>query len=86
MLKLVTFNIRCDYDQDKGNSFRYRKSMILKQIQKEKPDLICFQEVLSHVAVWLKDVLEDYYVVGCGRSETLEDEQVAVAYKKKRLN
>lgn len=86
MLKLVTFNIRCDYDQDKGNSFRYRKSLILNQIQKEKPDLICFQEVLPHVAAWLKDVLEDYYVVGCGRSETLEDEQVAVAYKKKRLN
>ena len=25
MLKLVTFNIRCDYDQDGVNSFRFRK-------------------------------------------------------------
>lgn len=86
MLKLVTFNIRCDFNQDKGNSFRYRKPLILKKIQTEKPDLICFQEVLPHVAVWLKEVLDDYYVVGCGRSETLRDEQVAVAYKKNRMN
>ena len=31
MLKLVTFNIRCDYDQDGANSFRFRKPVILKK-------------------------------------------------------
>lgn len=86
MLKLVTFNIRCDYDQDGENSFRYRKPLILKKIDREQPDVICFQEVLPHVAVWLKQSLTDYYVIGCGRSETLEDEQMAVAYKRDRLN
>lgn len=86
MLKLVTFNIRCDYDQDGENSFRYRKPLILNKIEKEQPDVICFQEVLPHVAVWLKQSLADYYVIGCGRSETLEDEQMTVAYRKDRLN
>lgn len=86
MLKLVTFNIRCDYDQDGENSFRYRKPLILKKIEEEQPDVICFQEVLPHVAVWLKQSLTDYYVIGCGRSETLEDEQMTVAYKRDRLN
>lgn len=86
MLKLVTFNIRCDYDQDGENSFRYRKPLIIKKLEKERPDIICFQEVLPHVAVWLKQSLTDYYVIGCGRSETLEDEQMAVAYRKDRLN
>lgn len=86
MLKLVTFNIRCDYNQDGPNSFSYRKPLILRKLKKERPDVICFQEVLPHVAAWLKETLEDYTVVGCGRSETLEDEQVAVAYRKDRLN
>lgn len=49
MLKLVTFNIRCDYDQDGANSFRFRKPVILKKLAEEKPDVICFQEVLPHV-------------------------------------
>ena len=65
MLKLVTFNIRCDYDQDGANSFRFRKPVILKKLTEEKPDVICFQEVLPHVAVWLKENLTEYTVIGC---------------------
>lgn len=86
MFKLVTFNIRCDYGQDGNNNFEYRKPFILEKLKAERPDLICFQEVLPHVAIWLKEVLTDYYVVGCGRSDTLEDEQVSVAYLKERMN
>ena len=81
-MKLVTFNIRCDFDQDGENSFRFRKGLILKKLEEEKPDVICFQEVLPHVAVWLRENLKDYYVVGCGRSEELRDEQVSVAFRK----
>ena len=65
MLKLVTFNIRCDYDQDGANSFRFRKPVILKKLAEEKPDVICFQEVLPHVAAWLKENLTEYTVIGC---------------------
>ena len=86
MIKLVTFNIRCDYDQDGANSFRFRKPVILKKLAEEKPDVICFQEVLPHVAAWLKENLTEYTVVGCGRSETLEDEQMTVAFRTDRLN
>ena len=85
-MKLVTFNIRCDFDQDGENSFRFRKGLILKKLEEEKPDVICFQEVLPHVAVWLRENLKDYYVVGCGRSEELRDEQVSVAFRKDTLN
>lgn len=85
-MKIVTFNIRCDFEQDGRNNFCYRKPLILEKIQKEKPDIICFQEVLPHVARWLKEVLDEYYVIGCARSETLEDEQVSIAYRKDRLN
>ncbi|MGN0298506.1 MAG: endonuclease/exonuclease/phosphatase family protein [Lachnospiraceae bacterium] len=85
-MKIVTFNIRCDYGQDGSNNFCYRKPLVLKKIAQEQPDIICFQEVIPDVAVWLKEVLTEYYIIGCGRSETLEDEQVAIAYRKDRMN
>lgn len=85
-MKFVTFNIRCDYDQDGKNSFRYRKPLILKKLEQEKPDIICFQEVLPHVAVWLKESLKEYYVVGCSRSDVLDDEQATIAFKKDVYN
>ena len=85
-MKFVTFNIRCDYDQDGENSFRFRKPLILEKIAKEQPDILCFQEVLPHVAAWLKENLTDYCVVGCGRGESLDGEQVSIAYRKDRYN
>ncbi len=85
-MKIVTFNIRYDCGQDGINNICYRKPLILQKIRQEAPDIVCFQEVLPHVAVWLKESLEEYYVVGCGRSETLEDEQTAIAYRKDVCN
>ena len=85
-MKVVTFNIRCDYGQDGRNQFSNRKSLILKKIEQEKPDLIGFQEVLPHVAAWLKESLTQYSIIGCGRSSDLRDEQMSIAYRKDRMN
>lgn len=85
-MKFVTFNIRCDYGQDGENCFSNRKPLILKKLRQEQPDIICFQEVLPHVAAWLKENLAEYCVLGCGRSEVLGNEQATVAFKKERYN
>ena len=85
-MKLVTCNIRCDYDQDGENSFRFRKAPLLEKFNTEQPDIICFQEVLPHVAAWLKESLTGYYVIGCGRDADYRGEQVSVAYRPDRLN
>jgi len=85
-MKLVTFNIRCDYGHDGENNFVYRKPLILKKIAQEQPDVLCFQEVLPHVALWLRESLKDYYVIGCGRSPELQDEQMTVAFRADRFN
>lgn len=85
-MKFVTFNIRCDFNQDGDNCFCYRAPLIKKKIEEEQPDIICFQEVLPHIAAWLKNELDGYYVIGCGRSAELRDEQMAVAYRKDKLN
>jgi len=79
-MKLCTFNIRYDGGTDGINNFCYRKPLILRKLSEEKPDVICFQEVLPHVAAWLRDNLHGYYTVGCGRSEELEGEQLTVAF------
>lgn len=46
-MKVVTFNIRCDYGQDGLNEFANRKELILRKVNQEKPDIIGFQEVAS---------------------------------------
>ncbi len=81
-MKIVTFNLRCDRQQDGDNCFIYRQPLILRAIERERPDVICFQEVLPHMAVWLKSSLGDYYMAGCGRSEKLDGEQLTVAFRK----
>lgn len=85
-MRIVTFNIRLDNGQDGINNFCNRKAFILEKLKRECPDIICFQEVLPHVAIWLKEELTEYYIVGCGRDEKLRDEQVAIAYRKDRMN
>ena len=35
-MKVVTFNIRCDYGQDGLNEFANRKELIFKKINQEK--------------------------------------------------
>lgn len=84
-MKVVTFNIRCDYGQDEKNNFIYRRPLILEKIKKEEPDILCFQEVLPHVALWLRDNLLDYHVLGCGRDANLTGEQMTIAYKKEKF-
>ena len=81
-MKIVTFNLRCDRSQDGENSFVYRQPLIIRVIGREKPDVICFQEVEPHMSAWLKKSLSDYYVIGCGRGEKLDGEQMTVAFRK----
>ena len=81
-MKFVTFNLRCDHQQDGENCFVYRQPLILRALKRERPDVICFQEVLPHMAAWLKENLPAYYVIGCGRGEKLDGEQMTVAFRK----
>lgn len=85
-MKVVTFNIRCDYKQDGENDFEFRKPFVLKKLEEEQPDIIGFQEVLPHVADWLKENLTDYYIIGCGREGDLTGEQTCIAYDKNLFN
>ncbi|MFV0343097.1 MAG: endonuclease/exonuclease/phosphatase family protein [Anaerocolumna sp.] len=84
-MKVVTFNIRCDYNQDGENNFQNRKDLILRKLNTESPDIICFQEVLPHVSSWMKDNLNHYFILGCGREKDLQGEQNTVAIRKDKF-
>ena len=58
-MKLVTFNIRYDCGTDGINNFSCRKPFILETIAREQPDVIGFQEVLPHVALWMKGLRQE---------------------------
>lgn len=85
-MKLATYNIRYDCGQDGINNFSCRKPFILETIAREAPDVIGFQEVLPHVALWLKENLTGYYVVGCPRCDDLTGEQVCIAFRYDKFN
>lgn len=85
-MKIVSFNIRCDYEQDGANNFCYRRNLILEKIEQTQPDIIGFQEVLPHVQKWLREHLTDYMVVGCGRETDLTDEHMTIAIKRNHID
>ena len=85
-MKIVTFNIRYDCGKDGENNFEFRKDIILRTIRREMPEVICFQEVLTHMAAWLKESLPGYYVVGCPREQNLVGEGLYIAYRRDTMD
>ena len=60
-LKVMTFNIRRDNLKDGENNWQFRKDAIVTMIADTKPDIICMQEVMPHMAKYLKAKLSKYY-------------------------
>lgn len=60
-LKVMTFNIRRDNPKDGENNWQYRRDAIVTMITDVKPDIICMQEVMPHMAKFLKAKLSKYY-------------------------
>ena len=60
-LKVMTFNIRRDNLKGGKNNWQYRRDAIVEMIADVKPDIICMQEVMPHMAKFLKAKLSKYY-------------------------
>ena len=85
-VRVMTFNIRYDTSGDGINSFDGRKAFIKEFIDREKPDVIGFQEVVPHVRTWLTENLTDYVVLGMGRNADYTGESVSIAYRKDKYD
>ena len=70
--KAISYNIRYDGHSDLAPDWAERKVPILAQLQKERPTLIGFQEVLVHQLKGLQSALPSYRSVGVGRDDAKE--------------
>jgi endonuclease/exonuclease/phosphatase family metal-dependent hydrolase len=67
--KAISYNIRYDGHSDLAPDWAERKVPILTQLQKERPTLIGFQEVLKNQLDDLSGALPSYRSVGVGRDD-----------------
>lgn len=80
-LKFMTFNLRVANSGDGINMFFNRAPRVLEVLEKEKPDVVGFQEVTDPMRAWLRDHLPGYTVQGCGRQTDYHGESMLVAYR-----
>ena len=85
-VQVMTFNIRYDTKDDGINCFDGRKALVKAFLDREKPDVIGFQEVLPHVRAWLCENLPDYTVLGMGRNADYSGESVSIAFRKDKFD
>ena len=77
-LRVMTFNIRRDRLSDGANNWQFRRDAIIKMIADQKPDIICMQEVMPHMAKFLKAKLSKYY--DCKGLESFTGKEVTKSF------
>ena len=81
-IKLMSFNIRNGGETDGVNGISKRHPVIKKMIERERPDIIGFQEIDSIQRRWVREILgTEYALVGGGRDQNYRGEGCSVAFK-----
>lgn len=86
MIKIVSFNLRVAVAVDGENNFFLRLPLIEERLNREKPDILGFQELkVEDMLPALKKALPDYCFAGVGRGPRLDGECSALAFRKDRF-
>jgi endonuclease/exonuclease/phosphatase family metal-dependent hydrolase len=86
-LKVMTYNLRLDTEQDGVNQWGKRKDKVFALILKNKPAVLGVQEALANQIDDLKNNLPDYDYVGVGRDDGKRmGEFSAIFYRKDKFN
>lgn len=85
MLNIVSFNIRCQPYIDGINAFIHRAGYVADKILTEKPDVICFQEIVPYELDVLEKLLPNYAFYGQYNGKLDEQEGLFTAVKKDRF-
>ncbi len=86
-IKVMTYNIRLDTEQDGVNAWPKRTHKVFELIKKYDPDILGVQEALHHQMQDLVKNLNEYDYVGVGRDDGKEKgEYSAILYKKKKFD
>ena len=80
-MKIMSFNLRFDCQEDGVNAFSNRIDRVLDTIKKENPDIIGFQEVTDSMRKTMRGILADYTTIGCGRDSNYHGEAMLIAFK-----
>tara|TARA_X000001036_G_scaffold111089_1_gene104046 strand:+ start:542 stop:1381 length:840 start_codon:yes stop_codon:yes gene_type:complete len=84
-LKLMTYNIRLDNQEDGINRWDERKKGLVSLIKKSNPDILGIQEGLPNQILYLSKQLNEYSMIGEGRDGKNDGEYSAIYYKNKKL-
>lgn len=84
-LKIVTFNLRGSWQGDGINAFVHRAGGILDKLDREEPDVVCFQEVSERIGAFLERHLPEYLISYRGRYEKMDGEGLAVAIRRSTM-
>ena len=84
-LKIMSFNLRVDNSGDGINAFSNRFHRVVEVLEREKPDVVGFQEVTNAMRARLRDHLPGYTVQGCGREANYCGESMLIAYRKEEV-
>lgn len=80
-LKIMSFNLRIANKGDGVNYFFNRFERVVEVLEKEKPDIVGFQEVSDQMRAVLRERLPGYTVQGCGRGKDCHGESMLIAYR-----
>ena len=84
-VKIMTYNIRLDFEGDGDNNWHHRKTDLVQYLQTQEPDFIGIQEALYHQVTFLDENLSDYKFIGVGRDDGVrKGEFMAVFYNKNK--
>ncbi|MDO5516412.1 MAG: endonuclease/exonuclease/phosphatase family protein [Clostridium sp.] len=74
-MRIMTFNLRCDFFLDFNNRWDMRRDIALNLINKYNCDIIGTQEVTNKMHSDLSNSLEDYNTIGKPRSKKISAER-----------
>ena len=80
--KIVSFNIRCPWVDDGINTMPHRLGAILDKLDTEKPDIVCFQEVIERTARFFEKHAPEYLTIYNGREKNYDGEGLMALLRK----
>src|SRR5690606_28913782 len=85
MLRVMTFNIRCDTPKDGEHQWTHRKEAVVRLIGERRPDVLGVQEARPHQFAYLRKQLQEYESEGDGRDGNGEGEHTPIFWRRERL-
>jgi endonuclease/exonuclease/phosphatase family metal-dependent hydrolase len=82
-IKLISYNIRLDYEGDKEDNWHNRKADLVAYIEIQKPDFLGVQEAIIHQAEYMLGALKNYAFIGIGRDDGKQKGEImGIFYRK----